>query len=269
MKSLVTHNRPHLDDICGIWLLKRFFPDAKDAVIEFTSSGPEGEKHADTDDRALIGVGRGKFDEHKGDVGQCATTLVYAWLKERVAFDDVTRSALDAIVAWVLLEDTGMLMTIEHRQFTLAPVMRWEYERAGQDSHASVEFGMHILDVLLLIQKNEALLKRDWESRKEFDSPYGKAVVMVTDAMDNNPFAYAKGFTIVATVNPAGTYHNIKAPATADVDLTPVYEKLQKVDPKAEWFFHHSKRMLICGGPLAPESATSALDADGLVDVIK
>lgn len=269
MKTLVTHNRPHLDDICGIWLLKRFFPEAKDAAIDFTSTGRRGEKQEDSMDRVLVGVGRGMFDEHKGDLGQCATSLVYAWLKERIAFDDDLAAALDAIVEWVRLEDTGMLKTVAYRQFTAPVVIRWEYERAGKDSHASTALGMRMLDVMLEIQKNEARLQRDWEKRTEFDSRFGRGVALVTDAMDADTAAYAKGFTLSVTVNPAGTYHNVKAPADSDVDLTDVYEKLKEVDPDADWFFHHSKKMLICGGPLAPESVASSLDVEGLVALCK
>lgn len=269
MKTLVTHHRPHLDDICAIWLLKRFFPDAHDADIAFTSSGSEGEKDGDDPERVLIGVGRGRFDEHKGDMGQCAASLVLSFLKERVTFDEETVLALDALVEWVRLEDTGMLKTMEYREYSVPVVIRWEYERAGGDSSAVAALGFSILDVLLEIRRNGVLIERDWNERVEFDSRYGRAVAVMTDAKDIDAFAYDKGFDVIAYVNRAKDYHNIKARAESAVDLGPVNEELKKVDGGADWFFHHSRKMLICGGDIAPESRRSSLDLQGLISLLK
>ena len=35
MKILATHHNPHLDDVCGIWLLNRFHPSYKRAKVAF------------------------------------------------------------------------------------------------------------------------------------------------------------------------------------------------------------------------------------------
>lgn len=71
MKNLVTHLRPHLDDVCALWLLRRYLPEAKDAEIGFVATNERGGDVHDSADTVHIGVGRGMFDEHKGDVGEC------------------------------------------------------------------------------------------------------------------------------------------------------------------------------------------------------
>jgi hypothetical protein len=88
--EIVTHERPHLDEIVAIWLLRRFgeqrFPGISQARITYAASSRRG---ADAPDAQaleaqgilLLGVGGGRFDEHPTlDNGrkaeECAATLV-------------------------------------------------------------------------------------------------------------------------------------------------------------------------------------------------
>src|SRR3989338_6642457 len=100
MKTLITHTLPHLDDICAMWLMKRYFLETKDAAIVFIPANEKGGDIVDNSDYIYIGIGRGKFDEHKGDIGQCATTLVFLFLQEKGCFDARTLSAVQKIVGW-------------------------------------------------------------------------------------------------------------------------------------------------------------------------
>jgi len=74
-----------------MWLLLRYAPESKGAKLEFIVTNAVGGKVKDDPDYVYIGVGRGKFDEHKGDVGQCATTLVFNDLKVRATWDAIER----------------------------------------------------------------------------------------------------------------------------------------------------------------------------------
>lgn len=268
MKTLTTHFRPHLDDICAMWLMKRFLPEAKDAGIDFMATGPGGGKPVDDPELVYVGVGRGRFDEHKGDVGKCATSLVFDYVKEKVAFDPLELRAVAKIVDWVLLEDTGKLNTIEQRDFTVPVLIELYPIGPGSDVKVS-ELGFAILDGILVVQRNAVLIEDDWSGRKEFASRYGKAVAIGSGARKIDTYAYANGFDLAVIADPARHYLAVRASADSDIDLTPLHEQLKTADAGAAWYFHHSKKMLICGGDRAPDATPSSLALEQLIELMK
>ena len=88
--SILTHERPHLDEIVAIWLLRKFgeprFPGVSAAEVTFTSIrklAEAGRKPEDYEAQGtlLLGIGGGRFDEHPTmeegrKSNDCATTLV-------------------------------------------------------------------------------------------------------------------------------------------------------------------------------------------------
>lgn len=90
ISKILTHKRPHFDEILAIWLLRLFgrkkYPGIENATIIFGGRG--GEKYEGKDANQweaegvlCIGVGGGKFDEHPGIFssgfsGKCASDLV-------------------------------------------------------------------------------------------------------------------------------------------------------------------------------------------------
>ncbi|MEY4744580.1 MAG: hypothetical protein RL272_525, partial [Candidatus Parcubacteria bacterium] len=152
MKTLITHLRPHLDDICAMWLLKRYLPESKEAALDFIATNEKGGDVVADPDLTYIGVGRGKYDEHKGDIGECATTLVWNDIKGRVPRDEKEMRAVGKIVAWVLLEDTGKLNAEPYRFFSVPAIIEGYFDGHGRDSKAVTEFGFAMLDSLLLAQ---------------------------------------------------------------------------------------------------------------------
>jgi hypothetical protein len=267
--KLITHIRPHLDDICAMWLFARFVPEAADATFDFAPNSASGGDMHDGDDRVCIGIGRGKYDEHKGDVGDCATTLVWKDVQDKVRVDDVTRAAIGRIVEWVLLEDTGKLNTEPHRFFSVPSMIDGFFDGHDRDSAATNAFGFTMLDALLVSQRNEVRIAQDWKGRVEFDSRYGRAVAVVGQARQVDAYAYAKGFPLVLIMSADRTYHTIRADANSDIDLTPTWEKIRAREPKASWYFHHSKKMLICGGDHHPNAVLSKMSLKELVETVK
>jgi hypothetical protein len=216
-----------------------------------------------------VGVGRGRFDEHKGDVGECATSLVFAFVREQVQLDSITEQALQRIVDWVLLEDTGRLAKIDQRDFTVPSILKGEYTRSKSDSHQVLRLGFEILDALLPAQVNQVHLLQEWGKRQEFGSRFGPAVALASELSGLDSFAYQHGFPLMVQVNAANRYVGIRADAASDIDLTEVYEAVQAADPEADWYFHHSKKMVLCGGDLSPEVTPSKLTLGELVELLK
>lgn len=66
---VVSHRRPHLDELCAMWLMKKY------------ASGDFVQQHLDPADGMIkLGVGHGKFDEHQANgkrmAWDCCATLV-------------------------------------------------------------------------------------------------------------------------------------------------------------------------------------------------
>ena len=269
MKTLITHLRPHLDDICAFWLLKRYLPEAKDAALDFIATNEKGGNVINDPDLVYVGVGRGKYDEHKGDIGDCATTLVWKDIGPKAAIDARERRAVEKIVAWVFLEDTGKLNAEPYRFFSVPAMIEGYFDSRGRDSKTVTQFCFDMLDAMIVAQRNEVLIEDDWKKRIEFDSRYGRAVAVVGTARQIDAFGYSHGFPLVAIVNPDRTYHTIRADAASDIDLTPTWEKIRAAEPEASWYFHHSKKMLICGGDDAPGARLSSLTMEELIALLK
>lgn len=265
---LITHVRPHLDEICAIWLMRRF-ADAAGSEVSFVQNSTRPDDVDKDPEVVYIGVGRGKYDEHRGVMGECAASLVWKDLRGPLIAPETTKKAIDGLVAWVLAEDLGQLKAEPHREFSVPQMIDGVYALNGKDSHASLDFGMQALDALFEGQLNRVKLLEDWEQREEIASPFGRGVALMTDAERVDDYAYGLGFDFVIVMNHAGTYRTFRARPEADVDFTPVAEKLEEIDPGANWFLHHSKRLLILGGDHQPDATPSRLGLGELAELVK
>lgn len=91
--KIITHNRPHADELVALMLLRKFpegeekFPGVSSADVEFLGSGkiPDGKTYLDFPDTIFLGVGGGPFDEHatvdkERESGEVCATLVARYL---------------------------------------------------------------------------------------------------------------------------------------------------------------------------------------------
>jgi len=88
INKIITHERPHLDEITAIWLLKRFgkneFSGINEAEIVFcrVDNGHTSKSAEDLEREGvlLLGIGGGRFDEHPSigtrKQNECCATLV-------------------------------------------------------------------------------------------------------------------------------------------------------------------------------------------------
>ena len=61
--------------VAALWLLKRFEPSLKKSHFRFVPTSASGVKLPAHE--IGVGVGRGKYDEHKGDLKDSAASLVW------------------------------------------------------------------------------------------------------------------------------------------------------------------------------------------------
>ncbi len=271
MKTLVTHIKPHLDDICGMWLYKKYVPGwrrARTVFIGMNARGgdPYGGKSVDTDPNSVhVGVCRGKYDEHKGNVGESAATLVWKDLRRRKLLprEKLMSEALHRMVDFVLEGDLGKRLGNVCSPYEIGPLLLWI-----ADSDERVATGAVLLDALLRFFFDRVTLDHDWKKRKEFKTPWGKGVGLVCTAKVTDR-AYEEGFVLAVHVDTKTGFKSIRADAHSTVDLTRAYEEVKKREPKAGWYFHHSKRLLICGDVVAPRSRLSKLSLGELIGLVR
>src|SRR3989344_8713188 len=175
-KILITHINPHLDDIAAIWLFKKFHPEFDSATVEFlqaTSGNVTWQgKPIDSDpDVVHFGIGKGKFDEHKGDLDDCATSLVWKDVLSEVK--EPEKAAYEELVNWVKMGDTGKLFGSQDDEYSVPSFIR-PRDNTHTGSLEALELGEKILDRILenLKRKQQSIL--DWQGRAEGETKLGK-----------------------------------------------------------------------------------------------
>jgi hypothetical protein len=268
MRTLVTHNQPHLDDLCAMWIMARYLPGWQDATFAFIPANTDPSTVQDTEDRVHVGVGRGRFDEHKGDHGECATTLVAKHVLATAEIPEAELRALDKMVAWALEEDLGRLLSEPRREFSIPAALQLAYFSEDRDSERVRALAFGLLDAIMVGLRNHVQIETDWKDRIEFDSRFGRAIAIRTDAQEFSPYAYAKGFDVVVLTGKETPYATIRARATAEADLAPVRDRIAAMED-VPWFFHHSGKMLICGGQKTDGSCRTTLSLEQLIELVK
>lgn len=278
-KILVTHINPHLDDIAAIWLFKKFHPEYQDAEIKFISASVNGAtldgKPVDNDPNILhFGVGRGKYDEHKGDVGECATSLVWKEVVEQglVPQDEIEKQAYEELTAWNTLIDTAKLPQFPYEGFSVPSFIR-PLSGKDEDSLEAVILGEKILDRILQVLINKNKVEKDWENRVEFDTKWGKAVAIASDDASRvivRGLVYDQGldyalFLMMRPKSKSAEYFTDKD----EVELTELEQKVRQLEPEATWYLHHSKKMLLCGAKAAPGGVPSNLTLEQLIAAVQ
>lgn len=273
MKTLVTHINPHLDDIVGIWLFKKFHPAFKDARIEFLSAAKDGvtlndEPVDSKEDIVHIGIGRGKYDEHKGDVGESAGSLVWKYIKKHnlALKDEIELKALDELVEWNTLIDTGKAPIYEFSEFSVQSFIR-PLDSKTETSLKAIKLGSEILDRILEVLKKKQKSIKDWQKAVSFETRFGKTYAVSSETVDR-AFCKSKDGDLFLIYNPKYKSVQYFTPSHA-IDLEPIYKKVKQVDREADWYLHHSHHMILCGSHTAPGSKTTKLSLDELIGVAK
>lgn len=272
MKILVTHINPHLDDISAIWLFKRFGSNFTEAKVEFIPAR-EGNKVRDKDDKIYLGVGRGKFDEHKGDLGECAASLVWKYLKreEKLDLEEAVEKGVDELVEWVRLGDTGQLKNESFADFSVASFIRVHQGGKYLDSAESTDLGFKILDRILMVLTNKQKALKEWQSVKEFETVWGKGYAVQSEYIDRTfcdkhslSLKDPKDGALYLMFEPKRSALQFYTPKDW-VDLEPLYKKLIQADPGAAWFLHHSHHMILCRSGASPDDAPTKLTFGQLI----
>lgn len=254
---LVTHLFPHRDDVAGLWLLKRF-GGYRTAKVEFIPTSAGGVKLAPG--HVGIGVGRGKYDEHKGDLKDSAASLIWKDLKRRGKLPGGHEGkALSALVDDVRLGDMGKGIGQPGHFRNDTKILQTIAGLPSGDSMLATGWGFLLMDALwkLYSEREEALSAI--RKGKVFRTRFGKGVAVRSAMLPGmaSTISAELGFALVVLEHPSRRYLHVRAAPDSRFDLTRLAKDVRAREPDGDWYLHHSKRMLLHGDLFAPTASRS------------
>lgn len=269
-KALVTHVIPHLDDIAALWLLVRFDPSARKAALKFIETTPEGVKLAKGE--IGVGVGRGIYDEHKGDKKDSAVSLVWKDLKRRGKTPKGLRGqALAALVDFVRRGDMGEYIGKEGPGIPTATALRALAKLPGESSRSATLVGFRLLDAELVLYEERAKIDAAIARGRKFMTKWGRGIGISVEAVPGMVSGRIAelGYAMVVLRYPSKGFLHVRATPGTGVNLSALAKIVMKEEPEARWYLHHSKKMLLQGDWVAPISTRSKYGVDGLIRLIR
>jgi hypothetical protein len=270
-KVIVTHKKPHLDEIVAAWLLKTFDPALKNAPFEFVGYTTDGSNVPTGEQYVALGVGRGKFDEHGLKVGHSCCKLVYHDLLHRglIPNDRFEDKAIEWLVDYAHKEDTGQWETTnpDHTSFSIPAILRGLW-LVYQDDQQLMAKGLEIVSAVVAQLNERARFDVDWDKRIEFQTQWGKAVAVHSSFRGADAFAYNLGFVLRVQTDPTKAFGDYRAPAGSNVDLSTLYTKLNTLEPET-WFLHQSKKILTANVDPATGVPPTKFTLQQLIDFVK
>lgn len=302
--TIITHVRPHIDEIFAIWLLRKFgeflFLGISTTKIEYRSTGPgllddKTAKQWLEEGVLLVGIGKGRLDEHSGfgtteKKGDCCTTLVAKGLN---VYSEPT---LKGLIGFVLNDDTDKIP--ENRSpYDLGALVRARNMNLDFDSEKVLEMTFVDIDCFYLKALERHTIEKDSLDAHEemIKGPKGNIKLVVIDSCDNEQigtFSRSKsGFKADITVakNTKGQV-NISTNKKPSLKLYTVSSILNYLERKAgggpldidlqklekegaveggRWYYHKDLNILFNGGPSALDVLPTQISLDDIKKAIR
>jgi hypothetical protein len=302
-KRILTHERPHLDEIVAIWLLRRFgeqkFPGIGKAKVEFTSirklaeAGLKPEDY-ETQGTLLLGIAGGRFDEHPTldedrKAGDCATTLV---AKDLGVGDD---PALTKILKFVHAADVQGNAS----PFDVSYVVKLLHGRYPEEPHRVIAWALVAIEA-----KYEEQLRFFTVVKPEFDAKarveeivvgkkHLRVVTIASDEDGIHKYARSEYGARAAVVIQQRSTGNVAVFGSkqAGVDLREAAKLIRMAEREAkglppapdeerllaegyapgaeEWFYYRQGQMLLNGSLTQADMPATRLDLDRISELVK
>lgn len=249
-KIIVTHQSVDLDAIAAAWLILRFFPGWNTAQLAFVPAECtlEGKLVDSNPSIWHVDTGKGIFDHHQRHEYTSATQLVYEHMAQHAYIEGPMLRALERMV--------HVITDIDHFAEVFYPepdADRYEFmayqiisELKGmfKSDEETVKQGGILLDAILRSFKKRMHAESEIEKGYVYTSYLGKSIVMDTGNDEVLKLAQKMGYKMSARFDTTKGVIRIKCIPEQNLDLTPLYTKLKKKEPKVNWFLHISKHML-------------------------
>lgn len=277
-KLIVTHIHPDLDAIMSAWLLVRFNqPQYGDAQFEFVPApGTHKGLPPDNDPKVVhVDTGSGKFDHHhlKDGYLTCAAKLVW----EELVAEGLISPTDEAIKEMVAI-------ALEVDQFRDCYWPGTDHPRMALMLHEVIP-ALHRLQT----HDNEAVLRmifvyldgvyqrlKDWQKGKdavmegeEFESLWGRGIVVTTAADDVSKTAQKMGYDIVVIHDTQKGHLKIKTAPKVEQSLKPLYDKITLRENPERWVYHNSGHMLFSGSDKGSLKEPTQLQVSDILEMIR
>ncbi|HVZ66717.1 MAG TPA: hypothetical protein VG917_00475 [Patescibacteria group bacterium] len=280
----------------------RFVPAGSKLAGKYLREGEVIEKIelGDGEEADIIHVDTGltPLDHHQtSDDNVCATSRAFDYVlehNEHLAKDENKLDALKRIVDYAVDDDHFQEVffpnpTLKVYDFSIVSLIHGIKLLYPKDDLTTLNFGMDILDSIYHYLENEIWAEKEIKDKGiRFDTKWGKGLAVETLNDTVLKLGQMMGYVVTVRKDPSTENVRIKARpkkrsgsseireangegefSDVDVDLTPVYEKLKKMDPEASWYLHVSKRMLLNGSTKNPDMKGSNLTLDQVVEVLQ
>jgi len=274
MKTIVTHMSPDLDAIASLWLVKRYLRGWDESEYAFVPAGETLDgKDPDADPEIIhVDTGLGKFDHHQFNERLSATKRVFDHLIEEGHIKERDIDALEQMVTFVTeIDNFGEVNFLDPLDIKYSFCLHeFIYPLRGlvKSDHELTDLIIKILDSILYTVKNEIRAETEIKDGIILDTKWGRTLVMETKNEVAVKHALKKKFALVVRRDPETGSIRIKTQPDPSSDLSPLYEKMLKVDKKATWFLHASKNMLLNGSLKNPNSVPSNLSLKQLIAIL-
>jgi hypothetical protein len=300
---ILTHERPHLDEIVAIWLLRKFgeqrFPGISTAAVEFTSIrklAEAGRKPEDyeADGTLLLGIGRGRFDEHPTlDEGRkaedCATTLV---ARELGISDD---PSLAKILRFVRAADVDGNAS----PFDISYVVKLLHNRNPDDPHPVIEWALVGIEAKYEEQHRFfTVVKPEFDAKakvEEVEVGKKRLRIVTVDSDEDGIHKYARSeygarAAVVIQRRSSGNVA-VFGNKQAGVDLREAAKLIRLAEREAkglelapsdarllaegyapgaeEWFYHKQGQMLLNGSLTQADVPPTRISLDRIAELVK
>lgn len=297
MKIIVTHMSPDWDAITSVWLIKKYLSGWQEAEVKFVPAGQRlktGDtknqsedpiEHFGEDEVIHVDTGLGPLDHHQTQdqaISAASRTWDYVLAEFKEANDKMTaehKEALSRIVK-VVVDIDHFKEVFWHDaasdiyEFSLLGILDGlKYEKPGRDSEYVI-FGIVCLNALVAEFENRIWAEKEIsENGVKFTTRFGNGIGFETLNDTVLKLSQKMGYKIVLRKDPRKGYVRIKTmpekKGDKGAELTPVYEKLKKMDPDATWFLHVSKKMLLNGTPKNPKMVPTRLTLREIISVLE
>ena len=275
MKLIVTHLRPDLDAATAAWLIYTHLPGWSNAEFRFIPAGSTLDNLPPDDNSDIIHVdtGLGKFDHHQFQAKLSASKMVFDHLLKMGAIAIKGQEALDRLVNYVTEIDNFAEMYFPNPNSDIYDFLLNEliegYKAKTFDDEQVIRFAFSGLEAALQMLKNKINAEKEIKNGLIFQSKFGKTLAIETRNEEALTVALKEGYRLVIRKDPEKGFIRLKTPPERKYDLTAIYEIVKKKDPKATWYLHISKNMLLNGSSKNPGAVASRLSLQQLIEIVK
>ncbi len=275
MKIVTTHISPDLDALTGCWLVKRFYPGWKNAVIKYVPAGKTLDDMPPDKSKEFIHIdtGLGKYDHHQTNDFTCSAKLMLDFLIKSKHISLQNQQALTRLTNYVNEIDHFTQAfypdpTADYYDFCLHQIIEaLKLITVGADKLEEIVFTL--LDSELTIFKNKINAEEEIKKGFVFQSKWGKTIVIETKNSEVLNLALKMQFHLAVKKDPEKGNIRIKTMPGPQYDLTPLWKKITTVDKVGTWFLHVSKNMLLNGTAKNTHFIPSPLTPKRLIELIK